>query len=65
MLSLGEWYYKAPRNLGGVLDFSSFVSQIHSAMKSYQFCLLNEHFPRREHGMIEYKKGVSIAHRED
>lgn len=60
ILNLSEWYYQAPRNLGDILDFSSFISQIQTVMKSYQFHILNEHFPRWEHGVVEDKKGVRI-----
>lgn len=53
----------SPRNLGGILDFSTCISQIQSVMKSYQLYMLKEHFPRRGRGVIEDdKKGARIAH---
>ena len=50
-----------PSNLGAAPDFF-FLSQTQSAMKSYPFYSLNEHFPRWEFGVVEdNKEGLRLA----
>lgn len=50
-----------PSYLGAAPDFS-FLSQTQSAMKSYPFYSLHEHFPRWEYSVVEdNKEGLRLA----